>query len=102
MNTQKKMDEIYEDKTEHIETIYFVDDEYDSHTTIIGAILNSLNLITGTSFVGIPYAMKQSGLVAGLVILVILCWLTGKRYLTYSLFHNFLMIMLGFDFFCHV
>jgi len=67
-----------EDANERMETIQFLDED-ESQTTIVGAVLNSLNLITGTSFVGIPYAMKQSGLVAGLLILVILCWFTGTR-----------------------
>jgi hypothetical protein len=64
-----------------IPTIKFPNEDH-IHTTIIGAILNALNLITGTSFVGIPFALKQSGLVVGLVILGALCYFTGKGCLT--------------------
>jgi len=51
----------------------------EDHTksTIFGVVVNALNIIGGTSFLGLPYALGQSGLVVGFIILVFMCYLTG-------------------------
>lgn len=52
---------------------------------IFGASSNLVNSIVGAGIIGIPYALKQSGLVAGVFLLILVAWLTGK-YLRISLF----------------
>ena len=58
---------------------HLMEEDVHKDIPIIGVTLNALNLIAGASFVGIPYALKQSGLVIGLLILVLMCYLTGNR-----------------------
>ena len=43
-----------------------------------GASANLVNSIVGAGIIGIPYALKQSGLIAGLLLLVIVAYLTGE------------------------
>jgi sodium-coupled neutral amino acid transporter 11 len=43
-----------------------------------GASANLLNSIVGAGIIGIPYALKQSGLVAGLFLLFLVAFLTDK------------------------
>ena len=42
-----------------------------------GAISNLVNSIVGAGIIGIPYALQQSGLVTGLLLLVLVSYLTG-------------------------
>jgi len=51
----------------------------ENHTTSgrKGAIINALNLIAGASFLGIPFAFKQSGWAIGILLLFIVGYLTG-------------------------
>lgn len=44
-----------------------------------GAISNLVNSIVGAGIIGIPYALQQSGLVAGLLLLVLVSYLTGTH-----------------------
>lgn len=59
-----------------IPTITSSVDENQPKSSIFIVIINALNIIAGTSFIGLPYAMKQSGLVVSLIILIILSYLT--------------------------
>jgi hypothetical protein len=45
---------------------------------LIGASSNLVNSIVGAGIIGIPYAMRQSGIVVGLVLLVLVAYLTDK------------------------
>ena len=53
------------------------DDDDLTKSTLLSVIINALNIIAGVSFLGLPFALKQSGVVIGLFILVTLCYLTG-------------------------
>ena len=43
-----------------------------------GASANLVNSIVGAGIIGIPYALKQSGLLAGLFLLALVSYLTGE------------------------
>ena len=43
-----------------------------------GACSNLVNSIVGAGIIGIPYALNQSGLVAGVVLLIAVTWFTDK------------------------
>ena len=43
-----------------------------------GAAANLVNSIVGAGIIGIPYALKQSGLLAGLALLALVSYLTGE------------------------
>mmetsp|Transcript_9036 Transcript_9036/g.12503 ORF Transcript_9036/g.12503 Transcript_9036/m.12503 type:complete len:200 (-) Transcript_9036:302-901(-) len=45
---------------------------------IIGTSFNLLNTIIGAGIVGVPYAMRECGVVAGAVLLVLVSYLTDK------------------------
>ena len=45
---------------------------------IAGACSNLVNSIVGAGIIGIPFALKQSGLVAGVILLVSVSYFTGK------------------------
>jgi len=45
---------------------------------IFGASSNLVNSIVGAGIIGIPYALQQSGLVAGVLLLVLVAYLTDK------------------------
>ena len=53
-------------------------DTIESKSSIIGTYSNLVNVIVGAGIVGIPYAMKETGLVAGLVLLAFVAMLTDK------------------------
>jgi sodium-coupled neutral amino acid transporter 11 len=57
-----------------------VPDEEDEEqkSTIFGASCNLINAIIGAAIVGIPYAMKQTGLGSGLIMIVVCAILTEK------------------------
>jgi amino acid permease len=44
---------------------------------IFGASSNLVNSIVGAGIIGIPYAFKQSGLIAGVILLILVSYLTG-------------------------
>jgi Transmembrane amino acid transporter protein len=44
---------------------------------IFGASSNMVNSIVGAGIIGIPYAFKQSGLIAGILLLLLVGYLTG-------------------------
>jgi hypothetical protein len=44
---------------------------------IFGASSNLVNSIVGAGIIGIPYALRQCGLVAGVFLLVLVAYLTG-------------------------
>lgn len=46
---------------------------------IFGASSNLVNSIVGAGIIGIPYALKQSGLVTGVLLLLLVAYLTGKQ-----------------------
>lgn len=46
---------------------------------IFGASSNLVNSIVGAGIIGIPYALKQSGLVTGVLLLLLVAYLTGKH-----------------------
>ena len=56
-----------------------IEDDDHTKTTIFGVVVNALNFIGGTSFLGLPYALRQSGIVVGFIILVFMCYLTGRN-----------------------
>ncbi len=43
-----------------------------------GASANLVNSIVGAGIIGIPYALKQSGLIAGILLLILVAYLTDK------------------------
>ena len=45
---------------------------------IFGTSSNLVNSIVGAGIIGIPYAFKQSGLVAGVFLLILVAYMTGK------------------------
>jgi hypothetical protein len=45
---------------------------------LIGASSNLVNSIVGAGIIGIPYAMRQSGIVVGIFLLVLVAYLTDK------------------------
>lgn len=45
---------------------------------IFGASSNLINSIVGAGIIGMPYAMKQSGLIAGVLLLILVGWMTDK------------------------
>lgn len=45
---------------------------------LVGASSNLVNSIVGAGIIGIPYAMRQSGIVVGLMLLVLVAYLTDK------------------------
>jgi sodium-coupled neutral amino acid transporter 11 len=44
-----------------------------------GASSNLVNSIVGAGIIGIPYALKESGLVAGVLLLLLVAYCTGKK-----------------------
>mmetsp|Transcript_247 Transcript_247/g.391 ORF Transcript_247/g.391 Transcript_247/m.391 type:complete len:680 (+) Transcript_247:108-2147(+) len=44
----------------------------------LGASANLINSIVGAGIIGIPYALRQSGLVAGVILLILVSYLTDK------------------------
>jgi hypothetical protein len=45
---------------------------------LIGTSSNLVNSIVGAGIIGIPYAMRQSGIVMGLILIVLVAYLTDK------------------------
>mmetsp|Transcript_9911 Transcript_9911/g.14929 ORF Transcript_9911/g.14929 Transcript_9911/m.14929 type:complete len:546 (+) Transcript_9911:206-1843(+) len=45
---------------------------------LAGASANLVNSIVGAGIIGIPYALRESGLIAGLFLLLLVAWLTDK------------------------
>jgi hypothetical protein len=45
---------------------------------LIGVSSNLVNSIVGAGIIGIPYAMRQSGIVVGLMLLILVAYLTDK------------------------
>ncbi len=45
---------------------------------IAGASANLINSIVGAGIIGIPYALRQSGLIAGIFLLILVAYLTDK------------------------
>ncbi|KAH9948991.1 amino acid transporter [Amylocystis lapponica] len=43
---------------------------------IFDSVANMANSILGAGIIGLPYAVRQAGFVSGLVLLVVLCWVT--------------------------
>jgi hypothetical protein len=52
--------------------------EQEHKSTILGCSANLINAIVGSGIVGLPYAMKQAGLVAGIGLVLICAVLTEK------------------------
>jgi hypothetical protein len=46
---------------------------------IVGASSNLVNSIVGAGIIGIPYALRESGLIAGVLLLLIVAYCTGKN-----------------------
>ena len=49
---------------------------------VAGACSNLVNSIVGAGIIGIPFALKESGLVAGVILLILVSYFTGKFYST--------------------
>lgn len=45
---------------------------------VFSASANLINFIVGAGIIGMPYAMKQSGLIAGVFLLLLVGWMTDK------------------------
>lgn len=45
---------------------------------IAGACSNLVNSIVGAGIIGIPFALKESGLVTGVILLIAVSYFTGK------------------------
>jgi tetrahydromethanopterin S-methyltransferase subunit F len=50
-------------------------------TGIFGTTSNLVNTIVGAGIIGIPYAFRQSGLLVGILLLILVAYLTGKALL---------------------
>jgi len=68
--------------------LHKIEDADHTKTTLFGVVVNALNIIGGTSFLGLPYALRQSGIVVGFLILVFMCYLTGTKELSHSKKNN--------------
>lgn len=44
----------------------------------LGTSANLVNSIVGAGIIAIPFAMRESGLVMGMLLLALVSWLTGK------------------------
>jgi len=82
------------DQTQCIDSVMGLDEDDDAGATehsntstmslpkkksgIFGASSNLVNSIVGAGIIGIPYALKQSGLIAGVFLLILVAYLTGK------------------------
>jgi len=53
-------------------------DEPESKSTIIGATSNLISCIVGAGIIGMPFAINQTGLVTGIVLIIIVAFLTDK------------------------
>lgn len=49
-----------------------------TQSSIAGACSNLVNSIVGAGIIGIPYAIREAGLVVGLFLLILVSWLTDK------------------------
>ncbi len=47
-------------------------------SSVLGTYANLVNTIVGAGIIGVPYAMNESGLVAGLALIIIVAFLTDK------------------------
>jgi Transmembrane amino acid transporter protein len=47
-------------------------------TGLVGTSANLINTIVGAGIIGIPFAVEQSGLVVGLLLLLLVSWMTAK------------------------
>jgi len=54
----------------------------DEDSSMMGVIFNALNLISGSSLVGLPYALKESGLILGLFFFIAVSYYTVYIYIT--------------------
>lgn len=54
------------------------DDDEEHKATVLGTVFNFVNQIVGCGIVGIPFAVRESGLVAGVVLVVLSAVLTEK------------------------
>ena len=50
----------------------------ESKSSVVGTSGNLINAIVGAGIVGIPYAMRESGLVAGIFMVILCAFLTDK------------------------
>jgi sodium-coupled neutral amino acid transporter 11 len=53
-------------------------DAKEHKSSIVGATSNLVNAIIGAGIVGIPFAIRETGLVAGCILVVLCAFLTGK------------------------
>eukprot|EP00588_Corethron_pennatum_P012332 CAMPEP_0194268456 /NCGR_PEP_ID=MMETSP0169-20130528/2775_1 /TAXON_ID=218684 /ORGANISM="Corethron pennatum, Strain L29A3" /LENGTH=633 /DNA_ID=CAMNT_0039009693 /DNA_START=199 /DNA_END=2100 /DNA_ORIENTATION=+ len=54
------------------------DDDDEHKSSIFGAATNLVNAIVGSGIVGIPFALRESGLVAGVVLIIFVSFVTAK------------------------
>ena len=59
---------------------------------ISGASSNLVNSIVGAGIIGIPFAFKQSGLVAGVALLFLVSYFTGMSPRSY-IYHDVLVLL---------
>ena len=73
---------------------------------IAGASINLTNAIVGSGIIGIPFAMRESGMVLGMILLTFVSYLTGKHYckmsctsflVQFAFFSQILFILLQCD-----
>lgn len=50
----------------------------ENESSVLGATANLINAIVGSGIVGIPYAIQQAGLVAGIFLVILCAVLTHK------------------------
>jgi sodium-coupled neutral amino acid transporter 11 len=53
-------------------------DAKEHKSSVAGATSNLVNAVIGAGIVGIPFAVKETGLVAGIVLVVLCALLTGE------------------------
>jgi solute carrier family 38 (sodium-coupled neutral amino acid transporter), member 11 len=53
-----------------------------------GTIANLVNSIVGAGIIGIPYAFRESGLITGILLLLLVSYLTGKQKKCNSIVHK--------------
>ena len=65
------------------------DIEKEQKSSIFGTCSNLVNSIVGAGIIGIPYAIKNSGLIVGIFLLILVAYLTGMFHVANPICHSY-------------
>jgi hypothetical protein len=68
------LDRLIEEVLEHDD---FVLERQPGMSSVLDAAFNFTNSIVGAGIIGLPYAMKQAGVISGIILLVLLTYMVG-------------------------